>query len=578
MNYTFKMIRRVAGKNIKSLYLLIVLSCVDALLHMGMFSTMIMTIIELIGGVFTMQKLTLYSVILVLLFLARAILFSINYTQVQYRGADISAQQRLSLGDHIRSLNLGYFNKNSIGRLMSTLTTDITDFEQILTHSLASLIKVLFFSVLALLFAFMVSWQYGLIAAVLILIAFPLARLSGAMSQKYGGRQRASVNRVISRIVEYISGIKTFKLYNMTGEKFQRLDNSFTTLKKDSVKLELSIMPFSISFGFVTSLILPAALILAPTLYQAGAIDTQRMIALLMIGVALSGMMATLGSLYPELKYLGKAAENILQTRQEAPLPYSEYAAQLNAFDVSFSNVDFAYEKNVPVLHDVSFSVKQGTTTALVGPSGSGKTTVISLISRFWDVSKGSVTIGGCDIREQSPDALAEKIAIVFQDVYLLHDTIANNIRAGKPHASMEEIITAAKAAQCHEFISALPDGYETMVGEGGNTLSGGEKQRISIARALIKDAPIVLLDETTSNLDADNEKEIHKALDALMKDKTVIVIAHRLNTIIGANQILVMDKGEIRERGNHEKLLEEKGWYARMISEQEKAREWSVE
>ena len=402
MNYTFKMIRRVAGKNIKSLYLPIVLSCVDALLHMGMFSTMIMTIIELIGGVFTMQRLTLYGVILVLLFLMRAILFSINYTQVQYRGADISAQQRLSLGDHIRSLNLGYFNKNSIGRLMSTLTTDITDFEQVLTHSLASLIKVLFFSALALLFAFMVSWQYGLIATVLILIAFPLMRLSGEMSQKYGGRQRASVSRVISRIVEYINGIRTFKLYNMTGEKFQRLDDSFTSLKKDSVKLELSIMPFSISFSFVTSLILPAALILAPALYQAGVIDTQRMIALLMIGVSLSSMMATLGSLYPELKYLSKAAENILQVRQEAPLPYREDAAQLNAFDVSFSHVNFAYEKNVPVLHDVSFSVKPGTTTALVGPSGSGKTTIISLISRFWDVSKGSITIGGSDIRELS--------------------------------------------------------------------------------------------------------------------------------------------------------------------------------
>lgn len=400
----------------------------------------------------------------------------------------------------------------------------------------------------------------------------------GAMSQKYGGRQRASVSRVISRIVEYINGIRTFKLYNMTGEKFQRLDDSFTSLKKDSVKLELSIMPFSISFSFVTSLILPAALILAPALYQSGAIDTQRMIALLMIGVSLSSMMATLGSLYPELKYLGKAAENILQTRQEAPLPYREEAAQLSFFDVIFSHVDFAYEMGVPVLRDVSFSVKPGTTTALVGPSGSGKTTIISLISRFWDVSKGSVTIGGCDIREQSPDALAEKMAIVFQDVYLLHGTIANNIRVGKPGASMEEIIAAAKAAQCHEFISALPDGYDTVVGEGGNTLSGGEKQRISIARALIKDAPIVLLDETTSSLDADNEKEIHRALDALMKDKTVIVIAHRLNTIIGADQILVLDKGIISERGNHKELLAQNGWYARMISEQTKAREWSVE
>ena len=569
MNYTFKMIRRVAGKNIKSLYLPIVLSCVDALLHMGMFSTMIMTIIELIGGVFTMQRLTLYGVILVLLFLMRAILFSINYTQVQYRGADISAQQRLSLGDHIRSLNLGYFNKNSIGRLMSTLTTDITDFEQVLTHSLASLIKVLFFSALALLFAFMVSWQYGLIATVLILIAFPLMRLSGEMSQKYGGRQRASVSRVISRIVEYINGIRTFKLYNMTGEKFQRLDDSFTSLKKDSVKLELSIMPFSISFSFVTSLILPAALILAPALYQAGVIDTQRMIALLMIGVSLSSMMATLGSLYPELKYLSKAAENILQVRQEAPLPYREDAAQLNAFDVSFSHVNFAYEKNVPVLHDVSFSVKPGTTTALVGPSGSGKTTIISLISRFWDVSKGSITIGGSDIREQSPDVLTGKMAIVFQDVYLLHDTIANNIRVGKPGARIEEIIAAAKASHAHSFIRRLPKGYDTEIGEDGGSLSQGQKQLLCITRVMLCLPPMLILDEATSSIDTRTEIKIQKAFLTMMQGRTSFIVAHRLSTIREADIILVMKDGKIIEQGNHESLLAADGFYANLYNSQ---------
>ena len=567
MNYTFKMIRRVAGKKIKSLYLPIVLSCVDALLHMGMFSTMIMTIIELIGGVFTMQRLTLYGVILVLLFLMRAILFSINYTQVQYRGADISAQQRLSLGDHIRSLNLGYFNKNSIGRLMSTLTTDITDFEQVLTHSLASLIKVLFFSALALLFAFMVSWQYGLIATVLILIAFPLMRLSGEMSQKYGGRQRASVSRVISRIVEYINGIRTFKLYNMTGEKFQRLDDSFTSLKKDSVKLELSIMPFSISFSFVTSLILPAALILAPALYQAGVIDTQRMIALLMIGVSLSSMMATLGSLYPELKYLSKAAENILQVRQEAPLPYREDAAQLSFFDVIFSHVDFAYEMGVPVLRDVSFSVKPGTTTALVGPSGSGKTTIISLISRFWDVSKGSVTIGGCDIREQSPDALAEKMAIVFQDVYLLHDTIANNIRVGKPGARIEEIIAAAKLANADGFIRRLPEGYDTVITGDGANLSQGQRQLLAIARAAVADPPVLILDEATSSIDTRTERIIQESMDRLMHGRTTFVIAHRLSTVRNSDCIMVLEQGRIIERGTHDQLIEEKGKYYQLYT-----------
>ena len=569
MNYTFKMIRRVAGKNIKSLYLPIVLSCVDALLHMGMFSTMIMTIIELIGGVFTMQRLTLYGVILVLLFLMRAILFSINYTQVQYRGADISAQQRLSLGDHIRSLNLGYFNKNSIGRLMSTLTTDITDFEQVLTHSLASLIKVLFFSALALLFAFMVSWQYGLIATVLILIAFPLMRLSGEMSQKYGGRQRASVSRVISRIVEYINGIRTFKLYNMTGEKFQRLDDSFTSLKKDSVKLELSIMPFSISFSFVTSLILPAALILAPALYQAGVIDTQRMIALLMIGVSLSSMMATLGSLYPELKYLGKAAENILQTRQEAPLPYREEAAQLSFFDVIFSHVDFAYEPDTELIQDLNLHVEKGQHVAIVGPTGAGKTTIVNLLMRFYDVDSGSILLSGHDIANYSRASTRDRFGMVLQDTWLFGGTIAENVAFGKPDATREEIIRACDEAYCDHFIRTLPKGYDTVVGSDTSSISSGQKQLLTIARALLAQRELLILDEATSNVDTRTELLIQKAMDRLMRGRTCFIIAHRLSTIVDADLILVLRDGRIVEQGRHRDLLEKKGFYYEIYKSQ---------
>ena len=564
MNYTFKMIRRVAGKNIKSLYLPIVLSCLDALLHMGMFSAMVLTIIELIGGIFTVQKLTLYSVILVLLFLVRAILFSVNYTQVQYRGADISAQQRLALGDHIRSLNLGYFNKNSIGRLMSTLTTDITDFEQVLTHSLASLIKVLFFSALALLFAFMVSWQYGLIATVLILIAFPLMRLSGAMSQKYGGRQRASVSRVISRIVEYINGIRTFKLYNMTGEKFQRLDDSFTSLKKDSVKLELSIMPFSISFSFVTSLILPAALILAPALYQSGAIDTQRMIALLMIGVSLSSMMATLGSLYPELKYLGKAAENILQTRQEAPLPYREEAAQLSFFDVIFSHVDFAYEMGVPVLRDVSFSVKPGTTTALVGPSGSGKTTLLRCLNFLETPDQGQIVVQGDTLFDADDPATQREsevrkkrlhFGLVFQNFNLFpHYTVMKNIIDAPIHVdkvSRTEAVARAEKLLAQLGLSDKADAYPYQ-------LSGGQQQRVSIARALALQPRILFFDEPTSALDPELTAEVLKVIRQLASEHmTMIIVTHEMQFAREvSDRIIFMEQGVIVEEGSPEALF----------------------
>lgn len=573
----YRTVKEIVGERMKGFFLPVALSCVDSLLHMGMFGIMLVVILELLSQSFTSENLLVYSIALVLLFVVRAAVYAFNYTQTQFRGADVTAFLRLSLGDHIRSLNLGYFNRNSIGRLTSTLTTDIADFEQILTHSIASVFKVLFFSAFALLFSFVVSWQCGLVFLALIALAFPLARIGGKMSEKYGARQRSSVNGVVSRVVEYINGIKTFKLYNLTGERFKRLDDSFRDLKKQSIRLELSIMPFSILFSIATSFMLPAALVVGTWMLQGGSLDARALVLVIMLAVSLSAMMATLGSLYPEMTYLGKAAENILHARSEKPLAYREDAGDLGSCEIRFDNVRFSYEDGAEVLHGVSFAAPSGTTTALVGPSGGGKTTVISLISRFWDAGQGVVSVGGRDVRELSPDSLTSRMAVVFQDVYLLNDTIAGNIRVGNPNATQEQVEAAARAARCHDFIMGLPDGYDTLVGEGGSTLSGGEKQRISIARALIKDAPIVLLDETTSSLDADNEREINKALDTLMEEKTVIVIAHRLNTIVRADQILVLQDGCITEQGTHSELVERGGWYSRMISEQEKSKEWCI-
>ena len=572
-----KIVRQVAGNKAKTLVFPIILSCIDAIFHMAMFGCMISAIIDLVGDGFTRQKLTVYSIILLGLFIVRAVLYCINYTQTQYRGADVTADLRLSLGDHIRSLNLGYFNKNSIGRMTSTLTTDIADFEHVLTHSLSSFFKVIFFSALAFIFAFSIDWIYALILLGVTAIAFPLVALSSKMAKRFGTRRRDAVNNVISRVVEYINGIKTFKLYNLTGEKFERMDQDFRALRRASIRLELSIMPFSILFSIITSLIVPIALVMGTTMLQGGSLSPQDFIAVIMIAISLSSMMATLGSLYPEISYLNKAAENIIDVRAEKPLSYAKQKPDFNGHAIKFEDVSFRYTDNVEVLHGISFEAKPGNTTALIGPSGSGKTTIVSLISRFWDVTGGTIRIGGEDIREIAPDGLTEQMAVVFQDVYLLNDTLANNIRVGKPDATMDEIEAAAKAAQCHDFIMELTQGYDTVVGEGGSTLSGGEKQRISIARALIKDAPIVLLDETTSNLDADNELEINRALDVLMRNKTVIVIAHRLNTIMNADNILVVEEGNIREHGTHQELLNQGGWYARMMKEQALARKWVV-
>lgn len=572
-----KTVRRVAGPHARALILPIALSLVDSFLHMGMFGIMIVTIIDLASSSFTRHKLVAYSVLLLGLFIVRAVLYAVNYTQTQYRGADITARLRLSLGDHIRSLNLGYFDKNSIGRLTSTLTTDITDFEQVITHSMSAFFKVVFFSILAIIFAFTVDWQYALAILLIVLLALPLMSVGGRVAKKRGGKQREAVNSVISRIVEYISGIKTFKLYNLTGERFERLDVSFKELKKESIRLELAVMPFSNLFSILTSLIIPVSLVLGTLMFQGQSLTTQNFIAAIMVAISISNMMTTLGSIYPEMSYLNKAAENIMGVSTEKPLVYKEKTAAFTDHFIRFDNVGFHYVKDVEVLKGISFEARPGTTTALIGPSGSGKTTIVSLLSRFWDVTGGSITIDGQDIRTIAPDGLTSRISVVFQDVYLFNDTVANNIRVGKPNAAMDEIVAAARSASCHDFIMSLPGGYDTMVGEGGSTLSGGEKQRISIARALIKDAPIVLLDETTSSLDADNEREINQALDVLMRGKTVIVIAHRLNTIIRADNILVLEKGSVREQGTHEELLRQNGWYAHMIDEQLKARKWVV-
>ena len=574
MRILIKSINRIAGKESRKLILPIVLSCVESILQACMFFIMILSMFDLLRKEFTKEKLVFYTISMLLLFLVRCFVTSINYVQVQYRGADITAALRLSLGNHIRGLNLGYFNKNSIGKLSATLSTDISDFEGVITHSLSGFFKAVFFSIIAIISSFSLEWRYTLVVLAIIFIAIPLVGAAGKMSAKRGGTLKQAINEVISRVIEYINGIKTFRLYNLTGTKFQRLDKSFQTLRKESIKLELFVMPFVMGFFILISWIIPIALVLGTHFLQNG-MEQETFIALIMLSISLSSMLMSIGAIYPEMRYFNKATENILRVFDEEPLTYEKDVLNNANGDIAFHKVAFQYEKDVEVLRNISFEAKSGSVTALVGPSGSGKTTIISLISRFWDVTQGEITIGGEDMKTISPDGLTKQMAVVFQDVYLLNDTVANNIRIGKPDATMEEIIEAAKTAQCHDFISEMEQGYDTVIGEGGSTLSGGEKQRISIARAMIKNARILLLDESTSNLDVDNEKEIHHAIDTLMKGRTVIVIAHRLNTIRNADNILVLDKGEIIERGTHTSLLEQGGWYARMIEEQGKAKKW---
>lgn len=571
------MIRSVIGEDVKKLRLPVFLMFLDSIGYMAFISVLYNVLMDISNDSFNVSKLKTYTMILIIAFIFRCTMISIGYKLNHLRGADIIKDMRVRLGDHIRNLNLGYFNKNSIGDLMNILTTDVTDFERIITHSLGDLIKAAVLIPYITIMSFFIDPRIALAQLITIAIGIPILIVSGKMAQKFGLRKRAVLSDVISRIIEYINGVKVFKAYNQTGDKFKRLENSFRRFKRESIMIELSVAPFVLVFQILADLILPIVLLTGTYALLGGSIDEKTLITFLIISLSLTSILKALSMQYPEYKALKLAAEKIKATYARKPLEYIQDHVEFENFDIEFKNVSFAYEKDKAVLSNVSFKTKNGTTTALVGPSGSGKTTVTSLIARFWDNDKGAITIGGKDISDISPDYLLRHMSVVFQEVYLLNDTIYNNIKLGRPDASHEEVVRAAKLANCHDFINNLKDQYDTMVGEGGSTLSGGEKQRVSIARAILKDAPIILLDEATASLDADNEIEIQKSLQKLTERKTVIVIAHKLNTIVNSDQIIVLNDGKIEEIGGHEKLLKNKKRYFNMYKEQEEAKGWVI-
>lgn len=577
MGKLLSQLKRLIGANGKRMMTPMLCSAADSLCNSFLYGVMLFVLLDLVNGSLDRENLITYILILAGVFLLRCVFQAIGFTAAQCTGPDVSYRLRMDMGNHIRSLNLGFFNKNSIGRLTGALLTDVTDFETIITHCLCDVIKVLSFTVMAVAMSFFLDWRFGLAVAVLVGIAFPFLLRSGAVAAHNSDKMRGTKQNVVSRIVEYITGMRTFRLYNLTGVHFKRLDDSLNDLRRESTRSELSVLPLAMAFSAIASMIVPVALLLGTWLLMGSEVDAASFLLILLLSVAISSSMTVASSLYPQVRSISKAADSIIRILDEKELPYEETSPTFADYSVAFRNVTFGYDAKQPVLKNMSFHAATGTTTALIGPSGSGKTTIASLISRFWDVDTGEILVGGKNIRTLQPDALAGELSVVFQEVYLLCDTICNNIKIGKPEATQEEIEAAAKAANCHDFILKMEQGYDTMIGEGGSTLSGGEKQRIAIARALLRDAPIVLLDETTSSLDADNEREIQQAFDRLMQGKTVLVIAHRLKTIMAADNILVLQKGQITESGSHEALLKQDGWYAQMVKQQKKAEQWSV-
>ena len=568
-------IQKLIGKSKKELYFPIFLMCIDSLGSMALYFVLYLTVLDLFFGTLTMNKISIYTLVCLLGVIYRIIVYRKSYLLCFERAFNVTGQFRIKLADHFRKLSLGYFNQNSTGYLINTMTNDMGSFEGVLSHALSFLMKTVTLCGLILVGTFFINWKLALAECVVLLFAVPLLRWGNRLVEQLGTKKRTMTARMVSTVMEYIKGIKIFKAHNMTSTHFERLLESLEKVRKISVQIECQMAPPTAIYSILVNFLMPLVLLGGSYLLLGGQISNESFIAFLIMSMAISGLLISFEHYYIMLKDLKLAADNLEKAMSHAPLPYQDDSFTLERYDVAFQKVCFSYDNGEEVLHHISFTAPEGSVTALIGPSGSGKSTVANLIARFWDVSSGVITIGGRDIRELEPDRLLQSISAVFQENTLLSDTILNNIRVGKPDATMEEVIVAAKAACCHDFISKLPDGYNTVLAEGGASLSGGEKQRIAIARAILKNAPILLLDESTASLDADNEDRINRALDHLMEGKTVFVIAHRLNTIQNADQIILLNNGNIEEIGTHLELLKKRGHYYTMIQEQEKAKVW---
>lgn len=570
-------IDKLIGENKKKLYYPIFLMSIDSLGSMVLYFVLYLTMLDLFYGRLRMQTVVIYTLACLLGVICRIILYRKSYLLCFERAFTVTGRLRIDLADHLRKQSLGYFNQSSVGYLMNTLTNDIGSFEGVLSHALSFLMKTVVLGAFILIGTFFINWKLALAECVVLVLAVPLLHWGNRLIGRLGRQKRDLTNRMISTMLEYIKGIKVFKSYNMTSAHFDRLLESLEQVRKISVQLECKMAPPTAFYSILVNFLMPAILLSGSYMLLGGQIKGESLIAFLIMSIAISGLLVSFEHYYIMLKDLKLAAGNLERAVDMKPLPFKDRDFTLKHFDVSFQDVCFSYDSGSQVLHHMTFHAPEGSVTALIGPSGSGKSTITNLIARFWDVTGGCIRIGGRDIRELDPDRLLESISAVFQENTLLSDTILNNIRAGKPDSGMNEVIAAAKAARCHAFITSLPDGYDTVLAEGGASLSGGEKQRIAIARAILKNPPILLLDESTASLDADNETKINMALDQLMQGKTVFVIAHRLNTIQKADQIILVNEGAIEEIGQHDSLMAARGHYYKMIREQEQANAWAA-
>lgn len=491
-------------------------------------------------------------------------------------GYTTCAGKRMEIAEHLRYIPMGYFNENSLGTITSITTNTMEALADVATRVVMMTLNGLLESLLITVMLLTFDWRIGLTAIAGIIVFFIINAYMQSKSVDISETKNKADTAMIGEILEFIQGISEAKSYNLIGENNKKLEKSIEDCKNATVDMEMKFVPLMGLQTWIIKMTGIAMCVLSLKLYFNEQMDLATCIVMLLASFMIYGALETAGNFSALLRTVDICVNkaNEVLAIQQMDIEGEEVVPETH--NIEMENVDFAYDRR-KVVDNVNLSIKERTSAAFVGPSGSGKTTICHLIARFWDVEKGRIKFDGRNVKNYSIDSLMRNFSFVFQNVYLFHDTVANNIRFGQPDASMEKVIEAAKKACCHEFIEELPEGYDTILGEGGASLSGGQKQRISIARAMMKDSPVIILDEATANVDPENEKELMEAIDELTREKTVLMIAHRLNTVRNADKIYVVDRGKIVQQGRHAELVEQEGIYKNFIASRAEAVGWKI-
>jgi len=575
MIHTLKKIYCFSGKLQGMLKTTILFSVLHSIFDMMAFAALGMVFSGILNGFETVTIWQIFGITFSSMILKIICSYISDFYKVKI-GYLMCAEKRVYTGDRIKYMPMGYFSDHNLGNLTSVVTTTMSDIENNASTVLTNILGGYIHATVITIVMFIIDWRIGLtIFAGILLFTWCISSLQ-KKSKKISPERQEAQEALVSNVLEYVQGMLIVKSFNLWRNANSKIKQAILESKNKNMKLEHLFIPYTVLQQIIlygTSLvIITEALIF----YLGGSMSLSMSLLMTVASFMLFGQLQSAGNTSSLLRLLDVSIDKVEDINRIPVMDEQGEVQTPSNYDITFEDVSFSYGDH-KILDHVSLSIPQKTTTAIVGPSGAGKSTLCNLIARFWDVDGGKITIGGIDVRKYTLDSLLGNISEVFQKVYLFADTIENNIKFGKPNASHEDVIAAAKKACCHDFIMGFPEGYDTVIGEGGASLSGGEKQRISIARAILKDAPIIILDEATSSVDPENENMLMEAIEQLTKNKTVIMIAHRLKTIRNADKIFVLADGHIVQQGRHEKLINQKGIYNQFISTRKKAVGWKL-